>query len=195
MWWEGPSFLKLGEESWPILQEIKPSNINFAELTKSECSETHVLTSIGGQATFNMDNVIDRQKFSECKLLLRVTVHILRFVEIVKGSPLRASDLIHGHGQLEARELDQAETLWIRSIQFQAFEKEIRFLENCNLSKPPYIDQFCLFIDEQPVLRCKGRICNSTLSDSAKKPLLLPAKHWFVSILIMETHKSQTWWN
>ena len=189
MWWEGPSFLKLGEESWPILQEVKPSDVIFAELTKSERSETHVLTSIGGQATFNMDNVIDCQRFSEFKLLLRVTAHVLRFVEIVKSSPLCVLDLIHGHGQLEARELDRAETLWIRSIQFQAFEKEIRFLENCNLSKPPYIDQFCLFLDEQHVLRCKGRICNSTLSDSAKKPLLLPAKHWFVSLLIMETHK------
>ena len=106
MWWEDPSFLKLGEESWPLLQEVKPSDVIFAELTKSEHSETNVLTSIRGQATFNMDNVIDCQRFSKFKLPLRVTAHVLCFVEIVKGSPFCASDLIHGHGQLEARELD-----------------------------------------------------------------------------------------
>ena len=120
----GRSFIfKLDEESWPTLQEIKPSDVIYAELTKSGHSETHVLTSIGGQATFNMDNVINYQKFTEFKLLLRVTTHVLHFVEIVKGSPLRVFDLIHGHNQLEARELDQAETLWIWSIQFQAFER------------------------------------------------------------------------
>jgi len=98
-------------------------------------------------------------------------------------------ELIHGHGQLEARELDRAEILWIRSIQAQSFEKEMRFLEkDGSTSKSPYIDQFCLFLDNLHVLRCKGRICNSTLSDTAKNPALLPPKHWFVNLLVREKH-------
>ena len=40
--------LKLEEQPWPILQEIKPSDVIFAKQTKSEHSEIHVLTSIGG---------------------------------------------------------------------------------------------------------------------------------------------------
>ena len=54
--------------------------------------------------------------------------------------------------------------------------------------KPPYVHQFCLFLDEQYVLKCKGRLCNSTLSDTAKNPALLPPKHWFVRLLIIDTH-------
>ena len=80
----------------------------------------------------------DCQKFSEFKLILHVTAHVLHFVEIIKGSLLHVFDLIHGNGQLEARELDQAETLWICSVQLQAFEKEISFLEKCKPSEPPY---------------------------------------------------------
>ena len=141
-----------------------------------------------GQATCNLDNVISCQKFSRLRLLLHVTAQVLRFIELVKGSPLNVLKVSHGNGPLEAKELDRAETLWIQSIQAQSFEREIRYLgEEHTLGKPSYVDQFCLFLDEH-VLRCKGRIFNSTLSDTAKKPVLLPPKHWFVKLLVIDMH-------
>ena len=188
LWWEGPPFLKLCEDDWPMLKEIEPCGSTLAELTKTLHFETHVLSSVVGQATCNLDNVISCQKFSRLRLLLHVTAQVLRFIELVKGSPLNVLKVSHGNGPLEAKELDRAETLWIQSIQAQSFEREIRYLgEEHTLGKPPYVDQFCLFLDEH-VLRCKGRICNSTLSDTAKKPVLLPPKHWFVKLLVIDMH-------
>ena len=42
---------------------------------------------------------------------------------------------------------------------------------------PTYVQQFGLFLDDKSVLKCKGRINNSTVSLKAKNPILLPAKH------------------
>lgn len=106
-------------------------------------------------------------------------------MEIVKSSPLHVLNLMHGHGQLEARELDRAETMWVQSIQLVLWEG-VTVLRKL---LPPYIDQFCLFLDEQHVLWFNGRICNSTLSDSATNSVLLPAKHWYVRLLVMDTHR------
>lgn len=98
-----------------------------------------------------MENVIDCQKFSKFNCLVCVTAHVLCFVEIVKGNTLHVLNLMRGHGQLEARELDRAETMWIPSILLQSFKRVLKYLENCNSSKLPNSDQFCLFLDEQHV--------------------------------------------
>ena len=123
LWWEGPSFLKLGEEAWSRLADIDPHESTFAELTKTSHAETHVLASVSGQPTYNLDNIIDCQKFSNLGTLLQVTSQVLRFVELVKGKPLDVLKVSYTLGLLytldllEARELDRAETLWIHSIQ------------------------------------------------------------------------------
>ena len=114
LWWEGPPFLKLCEDDWPRLTGTEPCGSTLAELTKILRSETHVLSSVVGQATCNLDNVISCQKFSRLRLLLRVTAQVLRFIELVKGSPLSVLKVSHGNGPLEAKELDRAETLWIQ---------------------------------------------------------------------------------
>ena len=116
LWWEGPPFLKLCKDDWPMLTEIEPCGSTLAELTKTSHFETHVLSSVMGQVTFNLDNVISCQ-FSRLTLLLHVTAQNLHFIELVKGSPLNVLKVSNGNGPLEAKELDRAETLWIQSIQ------------------------------------------------------------------------------
>ena len=54
--------------------------------------------------------------------------------------------------------------------------------------KPLYVDQFGLYLDDQHVLKCKGRIGNSTLAATEKHPVLLPTKHPVVKLLVREVH-------
>lgn len=49
--------------------------------------------------------------------------------------------------------------------------------------------QFKLYQDEKGLLRCKGRIDNSPIDDSAKYPALLPKKHRFNDLIIMDILK------
>ena len=93
--------------------------------------------------------------------------------------------------ELEAGELNRAEILWIYSVQAQSFEKEIRYLKsNSGQGKSPYIDLFCLFFDDHGLLKCKGRINNSSLSLTEKNPVLLLSKHPFIKMLVTNVHYS-----
>ena len=90
----------------------------------------HVLASVAGSLVVNLTNIIDCQRFSDFKVLLRVTTHVLRFLEKCRGSPLKVSSVQYSNLQLEAVELERAEVFWIRSIQIEAFCREIQYLED-----------------------------------------------------------------
>ena len=46
-----------------------------------------------------------------------------------------------------------------------------------------------LFFDDNMVLRCRGRINNSSLQPENKNPIFLPSNHPFVDLLIRRTHQ------
>ena len=48
------------------------------------------------------------------------------------------------------------------------------------------VAQFGLFLSEDQTIRCKGRI--ALLPTSSKSPILLPAKHTFVKLVVKQTH-------
>ena len=54
---------------------------------------------------------------------------------------------------------------------------------------PILVRQFYLYIDERGVVRCKGRIQNSSLNQEAKTPMLLPSKHHVVDLIISDNHQ------
>lgn len=51
--------------------------------------------------------------------------------------------------------------------------------------------QFRLFLDDDGLLHCGGRIYNTPLSDNAKFPLLLPSRDHFTDLVIHNTHVKQ----
>ena len=74
-------------------------------------------------------------------------------------------------------------------MQAETFQREIDYLKGCcNQRKPPYIDQFQLFLDDRNLLKCKGRINNANLLASEKNPVLLPSTHPFVKLLVIDAH-------
>ena len=83
-----------------------------------------------------------------------------------------------------------SETLWIKSVQTTAFVDELSFLNRkSSKSTPPIrVAQFGIFLSENQTIRCKGRISNASLPTSSKSPILLPAKHTFVKLVIKQTH-------
>ena len=152
--------------------------------------DTHVLTAVVNNGLLDLNNIIDCEKFSRWSALLTVTARVLTFIETCRGASLKALSVQYNHdSELEAAELEKAELLWIRSIQRGAFENEIKYLRSNSIhGKLLYIEQFGLYLDEQQVLKCNGRIGNASLAATEKHPILLPTKHPFVKILVMEVH-------
>ena len=92
--------------------------------------------------------------------------------------------------ELNAQELNQAEMLWIKTVQTASFGKELEYLQSKRGTFPPvYVTPGNLFLDDKQVNRCKGRVSSAPLShEESKNPILLPAKHPLTNIIIQDAH-------
>ena len=77
---------------------------------------------------------------------------------------------------------------WIKTIQSIQFCEEIKILQTNHETSNPLINQFGLFMDSSGIVRCRGRLGNSTLNLCSKNPIILSPKHHFVELLIWDLY-------
>ena len=139
---------------------------------------------------FNVDNVIDTTRFSTKNKALRVIAWLRRFVTNLKSA--RNHETLN-KAALSAVEMQEAEITLIKCIQNSAFSKEIKYILQGNSNKakipPPYVSQFNLFLDENMVLRCQTRLNNASVSETSKRPILIPLRSHYAKLLIIESHQ------
>ena len=193
-WWVGPKFLRQSPDTWPNNPMAQGSDITedaSLEMVKRQPVVSHSLTA--NEYTLEDDdigNVMDIERYGSLRRLLRVTAYVLRFIRNarIKHDNRQGRDT----NELTGRDISEAETSWIKSVQRTAFPKEyailvkkIKHLPNTN-----NMIQFGLFCDEFGVIRCKGRLNNSPLSSGCKNPILMPSKSPFVELLVVNVHNS-----
>ena len=193
-WWNGPQFLQVTEDNWPNMTLFDSCEEAQLEMMKTPVSHSFV-TSVKAAAAFSfpaLHKVIDCKRFSSLNKLLRVTAYVLQFVNKLKShvansnscSPDNSLSLIPS-----AEEINLAELYWMKSIQFNCFQVELIYLTSKHGPRPTRVDQFGLYIDEKNILRCKGRINNSSLALNSRRPILLPHDHPYVKLLIIDVHQ------
>ena len=144
-----------------------------------------VNTSVNSaQLNTGIHNIIDVQRYSSLNRLLRVTALVLRGVSRLKNNTagLRSNE------HVSVRELKHAETLWIKSDQQDCYSNELRILTNRTKSRSTLIRQLKLFLDGDGIVRCGGRLQNASIQYSIKHPILLPPKHAYTKLAIMDAH-------
>ena len=181
IWWNGPSFLQSMESEWPVGRCEESNDAISAELCKVTTEVSFTLLSVANDAKINQ--LIDCQRFSNYLSLLRTTAFVLRFVQVC----YKRSKQNYSNTELSATELNKAKEYWIKSIQGQSFKEEITFLMKANKPMSIRVKQFGLFLD-QGILKCYGRINNSTLTENSKCPILLTQRHPFIDLLIKHFH-------
>ena len=103
-WQNGPSFLKLPVESWPVQWEVK-KGIVLPEMKKASEAVLHTTQIVDALADrFNLD------RFSRWKVLQYSTARILKLYKRFKNGGDRCPDL-------SAEDLSQAEDFWIKEAQ------------------------------------------------------------------------------
>ncbi|MPC73958.1 hypothetical protein E2C01_068301 [Portunus trituberculatus] len=70
-----------------------------------------------------------------------------------------------------------------KTLETQRSEKSKRAFRQNKL-----INQLGLYLDEVGILRCRGRLHNSSHSYGSKHPVLLPKSHWLSHLVVMNAH-------
>ncbi|CAB3981533.1 Hypothetical predicted protein [Paramuricea clavata] len=171
--------------SEPGTTEIEENEANGEMMKpKTPPSITRSLNSISKTVLPpNVEATIDCKRYSSRTRLLRVTAWVKRFINNARRRR-SASDL------LTADELKTAEKLWIKSIQASSYKDEEQYLSQVNKKEPLLVKQLGLFQDQENIIRCHGRIGKSSLSLSEKQPILLPPKHHFTDLIILDHHET-----
>ena len=122
------------------------------------------------------------------KLILS-TAYILLFLGILKsklrgvadagGSDTGGSDT--GMRMME-RLKTKAELLWIREAQSGGIKKEWR-------------EQYMMFLDDNGIWRCGGRLHNADLAYDVLHPILLPKDQPFTVLIVKRAHQSHALWH
>ena len=84
-------------------------------------------------------------------------------------------------------EFSLANAKWIHAVQHEQFSAEFQNLQSQS-QRLSLVQQLRLFLDKDMLLRRGGRIYNAPLSELAKFPYLLPSKHHFTDLVILQAH-------
>ena len=147
---------------------------------KSAKSETSTVVTSVCTVTKKSECLIPCKKYSSLNKLIHITAYVLKFVRILK-SRLCGNKAEPSVGLLSLHDIDSAKTLLYRQVQSE-FANDEKFESQKESLK--------VFEVKAGVLRCKGRIENSTLAYSAKFPVLLLRKHHFTNLVILNCHES-----
>ena len=141
LWWRGCYWLQRGEEAWP--KKFYPED---STEVKKESREVNAVLSVA-QEIKQVGDVIDSNRFSSLRKLLRVTAFVKRFIGNLRIHR-KGEELISD--ELTAEELRNAEIDWIKDAQQDMKSRE-------NFDKTREIRDV---IEQNEILICKGRLEN-----------------------------------
>ena len=163
-WRNGPEFLYMPEESWPCEEPSADHNNDDPEKRKFQVNVAEVNPEI-----------IDCEKFSKWRHLIRVTAYVLRFIKNLKAR--YSSSKMPASEQLSPAELNEAEYYWVKKAQ-QLLHNRMKG-EFKTLS--PYM--------QDGLIRVGGRIGEGLISYEQMHPVLLPRSHHISKLIVGYVHE------
>ena len=170
LWWEGPEWLKKGENFWPnnVLLEDSQDVAN-------ERKKVNVM-SIMSNEKHSVGEVIDITRFSSLNKLLRVTSYVKRVIHNLKQKQRKGAMMLD---RIRVEEIANTERMWIKDAQ-----ELLRSKEDFQKVKT------CLgVIEMEDLLVCKERLENSDLEVGQKFPIILPKEHKLTELIVLDFHK------
>lgn len=165
LWKHGPDWLQQDVDTSPLPPEIPNTCAKELKSNGTVC----LLTSMDNT---DVSNLLDCDKYSSLHKLYRITAYMLKFVDLLKNRD-------HSH-ELSHTDLARAKRLWILECQ-AALMRDKNF--------PTWKSQFNLYLDENQLWRCKGRLEHASLSFATKHPLMLARRHRITKLIVRDAHR------
>ncbi|XP_055600813.1 uncharacterized protein LOC129749764 [Uranotaenia lowii] len=181
-WFRGPDLLSRPTAEWPLPEKaILSTDIELRPFVLNH----HVLSSA----------LITVEKFFYWAVLLRKTAYALRYIYNLQRTAKDQPILV---GLLTREDLLKGEQYLFRLAQGSAYAEEIELLidqkshgwKSCIPRKSPLF-KLCAFLDENRVLRIRGRIslCEFAQPDT-KNPIILPRNHHITRLIVSNIHSA-----
>lgn len=172
LWW-CPSILK---------GNVKPKR--FVPLETIITSDKHPKVSLHAIKKLDDSSIIEFvKKFSSYKRLVRRTVYMQKFICFVFNKRFTKN--------ITEEDIEKAEIALIRFDQKLSFSKEYKALStDMHVSNNSKIKNLCPIMGTGGVLRVKGRLANSKLSNNEKQPFILDHKGLLANLIIEDAHYS-----
>ncbi|XP_064464904.1 uncharacterized protein LOC135376233 [Ornithodoros turicata] len=169
LWWTGPPWLFGNVDGLVAAQNTSP----HFRIEETCCAI----------AVQHRDPLLQLEDHSSLNRVLRVTAYVLRYINNTRRPQSKHS------GSLSAEELHSAELLWVRWTQLESFPTEIEDLQTRRpISSSSAVLLLNPYIDENSLLRVGGRLRYADESDSVRHPILLPSRHRFTELLVLDMH-------
>ncbi|GFQ74488.1 integrase catalytic domain-containing protein, partial [Trichonephila clavata] len=137
-------------------------------------------SSVHVAVTQQRESLVDINRFSSLKKLLKVTAWVFRFVNnarIVNKSM---------NFYITADEIQNAEYFWLKYVQYEFYSAEILTLKrNEQLRCSSEIKSLVPYLGEDNLLRITGRLLEADLCFGEKHPVILPRHCKFTELLVI----------
>lgn len=165
-WFTGPAFLHEQEHKWPTETATEQEEEDKEAVYVAVNEDPHCLP--------------DAARFSSYERLVRATARVLFFIDRCRR---RSTTLNLGH-------IEKAEKLLIRRAQREDFAEDVQRLEEQKpLRMTSRLHKLDPFIDDEGIIRARGRIDAADVPEDMKKPIILDGKSTFTKLLVMKEHK------
>ena len=182
LWWNGPAWLSQKRIAWKVSNIDMKLQKEEMQFVPEEIVETMAEDHESPETVINNKTApfeIKIENYSTVSKLLRVTAYCLRFIRNVRRKNIK-------NKTLSKEEIDEAEVMWTKYVQKKHFEND----GSDNGKQSNLRRQLGVFVDENGLLRCRGRIGNADISEGAKTPILLPKNDRFTDLMVEKMHKA-----
>ena len=129
---------------------------------------------ISATKKYRLKDIINVERFSTYRKLLRTTAVVLKLVRILRSTCRKGIKI---DKDITSKDLEEAERSWI-------VEEQVENRTECERLE----EQLGLYKDEYGVIRCQGRLSNSSLPYTTKYPVLLPRKGKLAELIVKDCH-------
>lgn len=159
LWWVGPKWLSGPKEGWPR-RESKHKNL---EVVEEERKVTTMVAEVRRVAGISV--LISLERYGK----------LLRFRDNVQA---RVKGFERRDGRFSIEGLVEAENMWMKEAQTL-------------LKAQPNYSQLSVklgLIEEEGILRCKGRLGNADMEFGTRYPIILPKEHKLTELIVLNCH-------
>lgn len=179
LWWEGPSWLSLSSDLWPI---GKPEIFELQNYPEDVLVEMQKDKKVVGTVSVELNFI---ENYSNLNRLTRVTAYCLRF----KNNASLTKN-IRNYGPLSPTEIQNALNCLILSVQKFHYRQELNDLfKSGSVNSKSKLFALTPFLDVSGILRVGGRLKHSNFDDWKKHPAVLPSNHHLSYLIAENEHK------